>query len=303
MTDTSAPLPLPEIFSDWTRNMRARGLARTTITSYLQVGLAFTAFLESTARPADARTLRRADIEDYLIGVREQTSPANEHKHHRQLKQFFRWLVDVEEELVVSPMAKIDPPRLPKKPIPIVRDDAITAVLEACAGRGFLARRDTAIIRLFADTGMRLGELAGLGVDDLDWSYEVAHVLGKGSKRRACPFGPKTGDALRRYLRIRSLQPHTGQPALWIGRMGPLTDDGIARMIRRRAREAGLGHLHPHQFRHTAAHIWLANGGQEVDLMRLMGWSSRRMVSHYAESAADERAREAHHRMALGDRL
>jgi integrase len=74
-------------------------------------------------------------------------------------------------------------------------------------------------------------------------------------------------------------------------------------MLDRRAEKAGVGHVHPHQFRHTAAHRWLAEGGGEGDLMMLMGWKSRQMVSRYDASAAAERARDAHRRMALGDRL
>ena len=74
-------------------------------------------------------------------------------------------------------------------------------------------------------------------------------------------------------------------------------------MIRRLARQAGLEGVHAHMFRHTAAHTWLAQGGQEQDLMRLLGWRSRAMVGRYGASAADERARENFRKAALGDRL
>jgi site-specific recombinase XerD len=302
-TSTASVSDIGTLATSYGRHLRASNRSPATVKTYAEATDQLETFLVAAGMPTNVIDIHREHVEAFVLALIDSgRAPATCSNRYRALVSFFKWLVD-EGEIIESPMRRMTPPHVPETPPPVLTADEIGALLKDCAGKGFENKRDTAIIRLFASTGMRRAELLRLTLDDLDLDARQAHVIGKGRRARACPFNNRTAQALDRYLRERARHPNASSPALWLGRRGGFNESGIATMLRRRGARAGIGPVHPHQFRHYAAHTWLAGGGSEVGLMSNLGWRGRDMVARYAASTAAERGRDEHHRLALDDEL
>jgi len=294
---------IPDLLPSWERSLRARNLSAATIDDYLTSARKLDRWLADQSMPRDVTWIAREHIEAYLVAGQDRgLSPGSVASQFRRLQQLFKWL-HAEGETTANAMVNMEPPKVPVVPPRIMPDEDILALFKVTAGTDFLQRRDTGINRLFFDSGMRLGQMAGIEVPHIDWRADTIRTHAKGDKYIDAPFGSKTGEALDRYLRARARHRFRDLPWLWLGKKGRLTGTGIYQMTVRRAEEAKIEHVHPHLWRHAFAHHWCLADGSESQLMRLMGWDSPDMARRYGASAADERARRKHRELRLGDRL
>ena len=261
-------------------HLRARNLSPRTIKATQD-------YLRPFLRVQDPLTATRRDVETYLAGLAERCRPATVSTAWRHMSSFFAWLAS-EGDIATNPMALVPKPIVPPTEIPMPTIDEIHQLLATCAGRDAVSRRDFALLTVILDTGLRLSEVTNLTLGDISEDLTL-RVFGKGRKWRTVKLGETSSRALSRWLRVRK----SDSECVWTGRVGPLTTSGVRRIIRTRGKQAGL-RLHPHMLRHSFVDNWLRNGGSEIDLARLCGWTTTRMAGRYAQHRADERAIAAH---------
>lgn len=206
------------------------------------------------------------------------------------LKKFFEWLMKEEPEAFPeNPMKEVERPPQTKRIIQFASADEFDKILETCDNTP-LGRRDTAILLLLRDTGVRASELLKIKQRDIFWHQNTIHIHAtKTRDERLVAYGDATALALSRYKRVRPTFPYADSDYFFIGYKGPLQYAGLRYMLKKRSEQAGV-YVKAHGLRHLWVHEEKEAGASDDFLQVLGGWNSKAMLEVYAEARIEERA-------------
>jgi integrase/recombinase XerC len=307
-----------DLLDGFLRYLRSRNVSPHTLAAYEND---VTQFLDYTAKsrqptveaPSPSQ-LTPSAIRAFLAELhRGHISASSAARKLSAVRSFVRYLR--REEVVDSdPAALIVAPRMPQTIPAHLTVDEMNRLLAMPDASTALGRRDRAILELFYASGLRLSELVGLGIEDVDLSRRMVRVLGKGRKERLVPFNSATADALRAWLRDRSgaspvaktehrprSRHRAAKAPLFLNyRGGRLSTRSVDRLVRRYVAECGARFgISPHALRHSFATHLLANGADLRAIQELLGHarlSTTQRYTHVNAAQLVEVYRKAHPR-------
>lgn len=217
------------------------------------------------------------DLRTYLTEYQKvnNCSKASIDNVRRNLSSFFSWLEE-ENYILKSPMERIHKIKVDKVIKETYSDETLELLRDNCG-----CLRDLAIIDLLASTGMRVGELVKLNINDIDFENRECVVFGKGNKERPVYFDARTKIHLKNYLNTRN----DNDPALFVSLDAPherLNISGVEIRLRQLGRRLGIQKVHPHKFRRTVATKAIDKGMPIEQVQSLLGHSQIDTTMHYA---------------------
>ena len=212
------------------------------------------------------RHITTDDLRKYLADYQEkkESSKVTIDNMRRILSSFFGWLED-EELIIKSPVRRIHKVKSSKVIKETYSDEELEKMRDSCD-----EIRDVALIDFLSSTGMRVGELVRLNIEDIDFDERECTVLGKGDKERIVYFDVRSKLHLKRYIESRS----DNNPALFVSLNVPherLEIGGVESRLRKIGNDLGIDNVHPHRFRRTLATVAIDKGMPIEQLQQLLG--------------------------------
>jgi integrase/recombinase XerD len=271
-----------------------RGLSRNTLNAYRTDLLQYGQFLEEQG--ADALSVGPTDVSEFLAELatgngRPPCSASTIHRKAACLRSFYKHLR--REELVTDdPTAALSAPRRARKLPQVLNYSEVMKLLGAPRGDEPTAVRDRALLEVMYACGLRASETIGLELSDLDLEQGFLRAHGKGSKERLVPLGSKAVAAVRVYLvsaRPKLVGTRIVSRIFVNFRGGPLTRQGLYKIVQRNARAAGLdGRMSPHTLRHSFATHLLAGGCDLRAVQEMLGHADVSTTQMYTHLSGDQ---------------
>jgi integrase/recombinase XerD len=293
-----------------------RGLAPNSLAAYRRDLRRYTAYLRRRGVTGDVAHVDESVVAGYVDELQQARTDDGLRRYKESsiaralaaVRSFHRFCV--EEGLLRSdPSEEVGAPRVPQGIPKALTEAEVEALLDAVPGDGPRPRRDRAILELLYAGGLRISELVGLDLGDVDLYDGLVRVRGKGNKERVAPLGRTAREAVGDYLTTGrpQLAGRTSTPALFLNaRGGRLTRQGAWLIVRAAGDRAGLqGRLFPHVLRHSCATHMLDRGADIRVVQELLGHASLSTTQVYTK-VSPERLRAvyeaAHPRARAGNR-
>jgi len=261
-----------ELFADYLAF--DRGLADRTVAAYQRDLARFLDFLEEAGRRSP-QEVQPADLRAYIYQLTEGgMAPTSIRRAQSALRTYFGFLLG-EGTLEDDPTERMESPRVGRVLPDTLSREEVFRLLESPDATHPLYWRDRAILEVLYGSGLRVSELTGLGLTDVDFREEVVLVFGKGSKERLVPMGGAAARAVERYLReVRpGLERGKGRGRIFLNARGtPISRTAVWTLVKTAARRAGIQKgISPHTLRHSFATHLLEGGADLAAVQELLG--------------------------------
>ena len=272
---------------------RSEGKSPSTLEWYTYVLEFFRNWLEECGLSTALEDIGEYEVREFILYLQERQvngRPLSSHtvaNRVRGLKGFFSWL-GTQGYTNGNVLEKLKVPKTDQRLVEVLTPKEVDRLFSAINANSALGARNSAMVALFLDAGLRLSELTNLKEEDVHLDDRYVKVMGKGSKERMLPLGARCHRAmLHYYYHFRPEPLHTGINTFFLTLDGyPLTPRAVRSLVARLSRSAEVPRLHPHLFRHTYATHFLINGGDLLLLKQNLGHSSLTMVEHYRHVAS-----------------
>ena len=277
-----------------------KGLSANTVSAYRRDLMKFRDFAEK--RKLSLGAVSRDDLMDFLAGLyRQRLESKSVARHLVSLRNFFRF-AQIQELVPKDPSVNLESPKIRRSLPGYLRLEEVERLLAQPDAKTPFGLRDRAMLEVLYSAGLRVSELVGLRVGDLDTKVGCVRCIGKGDKERIVPIGKKALGMVERYLREarpKLLGKATGSPTLFVNRRGgALSRVGVWKILSSYGRRAGLRvALTPHMLRHSFATHLLERGADLRSVQLMLGHadiSTTQIYTHVVEERLKQ-IYKAHH--------